>query len=73
MLGFKCQNLVLSLFRASLTGLGKIIELFDSINDSFDLTVESIVHLVLDILLFTANVDLFAEVLVLALQVVEAC
>ena len=50
-----------------MTGLGKVIELFDSINDLFDLTVESIVHLVLDILLFTANVDVFSEILILAL------
>ena len=72
-LGFKGQNLVLSLFRASLTSLGEVVELFDSINDAFDLTVESVVYLILDILLFTANVDLFAEVLVLALEVVETC
>ena len=72
-LGFKGQNLVLSLLGASLTGLGKIVELLDAIDDSFDLTVESIINLILDILLFTANVDLFAQVLVLALEVVEAC
>ena len=61
------KDLVLSLLRASLAGLGQVVELLDTINDGPDLAVISVVNLILHILLLAADINLLTKTLVLTL------
>ena len=64
------QDLVLGLLRQSVTSLGQVVQLFDSLDNATDLFVEAGVDLVLNGLLLTGCVDLLLELLVLALELV---